>query len=131
MTTVHTRARALSVLTGHQPDDLNTTPTTIRCTCGEEIPRAAEALAVHQVHELLVLDLLRADPTPPLTLTALRDLRAGEVVFDPDGVPWMSCGDVVGEAVWVTTAEGLPDELLVDDLFAERSPLSLYREVSR
>ena len=127
MTTNQTRTRATGTLTGHQPDDLRTTATTQYCTCGEELPRGLDALAVHQVQQLLILELLRPDPTGPLSLRALQDLAAGEVVFDVDLKAWMCCGKTNnGTTVWFTYSEGWPDHLTTEDLHAEQSPLSMH-----
>lgn len=131
MTTTRNRSRAASVLDAHQPDDLNAVGTTVRCTCGEDLPRGSgEALAVHLVHQLDVLELLAADPTEPLSLLALRDVGVGDVVFDYAGRPWMNCGSYDGSEhdVWVAYVDDeVIDELATEDLHAERSPLAMHR----
>jgi hypothetical protein len=129
MTTTHNRARAERLLREHQGDDLRTTSTSVSCTCGVTIPVHPAAIARHIVGQLLLADLLRPDPTGPLPLIALQDMGPGEVVFDRGGQPWMCCGfvDDTSEALWVSYAEGVPDELCTSDLHAERSPLATDR----
>lgn len=127
MTTTQSSRRATGALVAHQPDDLRTTGTVQYCACGEQLPPGRDALAVHQVQQLLVLELLRPDPTGPLSLRALQDLTAGEVVFDVDDTPWMCCGPLHGATVWVSYCEGRPDELATDDLYVDRYPLSMNR----
>jgi hypothetical protein len=131
MTTNQTRTRAAGTLFGHQPDDPRTSATSQYCTCGEQLPRGVNALAVHQVQQLLILDLLRADPTGPLSLRALQDLTAGEVVFDVAGNAWMCCGTRAGQQLWFTSGEPWSSGTTAEDLHADGSPLSMFREPSR
>jgi len=137
MTVEATRARTAAALHAHQPDPHATTAAEAACTCGEKLPghRAHDALAVHQSFELAARDFLRADPTGPLSLHSLAVLEPGEVVFDTDGIAWMcTTRQAPGTAtsVWATFDDRAGRTLIcAEDLHAERSPLSLYREPAR
>lgn len=139
MSTERNRNCAVSVLHAHQPDDLNTGHGRVACTCGEQLPvrvPVGDAIAVHQAFALVGAGLLRNDPTGPLSVSALADVGAGEVVFDAAGIPWINKGRVApdllppGPQVWGCYHPDAPaPELCDEDLLVERGPLSLHRPV--
>lgn len=137
MTVEAIRSLTATVLHAHQPDPHATTPAQLACLCGEKLPghRPHDALAVHQSFALAANDFLRADPTGPLSLASLVVLEPGEVVFDGDGIAWMCTSRPAphsATSVWATFDDRAGQTLIcAEDLHAERSPLSLYREPAR
>jgi len=137
VTVTQNRGRAVELLHAHQPDDVRSTTKSLVCTCGERLPATSVvAIAVHQAFQLQLADLLRADPTGPLSMLSLSVLEPGEVVFDGDGIAWVKAGaaplDETDPYRWITYDERVVPNLLTnEDLRAERGPLSLYREGSR
>ena len=137
MTVEAIRSLTATVLHAHQPDPTATTAAQVACLCGEKLPghRPTDALAVHQSFELVANDFLRADPTGPLSLHSLAVLEPGEVVFDTDGIAWMCTtrhAPGTATSIWATFDDRAGRTLnCAEDLHAERSPLSLYREPAR